>query len=98
MAQEVFINERPFQAENFYKETITKNGKPLLLVGFEFKVTSKEYHDVTVLLYENDFHVEVPEEKLEFPAVIHNYSTSVTNLYEENKVGIFKLELIQKAI
>ncbi|MFC3041712.1 DUF3219 family protein [Virgibacillus xinjiangensis] len=98
MAQEVLINDRLFHAENFYQETITKNGQPLRTIGFEFEVTSRDYHDVTVLLYENDFHVRVPANDLDFGAVIHKYSTSVTNLYEENKVGIFKLELIQKAI
>ncbi|MEN1968105.1 DUF3219 family protein [Lentibacillus sp. N15] len=71
-------------------------GGELHKIGFEFKVKSKDYHKITTLLYTNDFQVQVPVKEIEFRATIHSYSTSITNLYEENAVGDFKLELIEK--
>lgn len=65
-------------------------------ISFEFTVTHEDYHDVTTLLYKNDFIVHVPKKNLEFPAVITNYSTSITNLYEKGSTGLFKLELTEK--
>lgn len=71
-------------------------GKERIKAGFDFKVKSEDYHDVTTLLYLNDFIIRIPEMELEFPATISNYSTSITNLYKENEVGDFRLELIEK--
>lgn len=59
-------------------------------------VTHEQYHDVTTLLYENDFIVDIPEKGIQFSAVISNYSTSVTNLYKAGTEGEFHLELIEK--
>lgn len=61
-----------------------------------FQVTHEDYHAVTTLLYENDFIVEIPSEDAHFAAVIHKYSTSIDDLYQENAVGNFHLELIEK--
>ncbi len=73
-----------------------KTGQTKQTISFDFKVTSEEYHRVTSFLYKNDFIVNVPDLNLTFPAVIQNYSTSVTNLYKENQVGDYSLELIEK--
>lgn len=54
------------------------------------------YHDVTTLLYRNDFVVNIPSEELEFQAEIYTFWTSFTNLYEQGAVGDFHLELIEK--
>ncbi|WP_243298698.1 DUF3219 family protein [Bacillus litorisediminis] len=95
---QVLLNDVSIDAENFYTDTInskTSNEKQRL-IGFEFKVSSQEYHRITTLLYENDFNIKVPEKNLEFRGKINSYSTSITNLYKENEVGIFKLEIIEK--
>lgn len=91
MKRKVFINNYPIEAKNFQKE-VSKHCK----ISFEFTVTHEDYHDVTTLLYKNDFIVKVPAENLEFPATISNYSTSITNLYEEGAEGEFKLELMEE--
>jgi len=92
----VKINGITLQVENLTKNIIHKAEKEALLISFEFQVKSEDYHDITTLLYKNDFHVEIPDEELDFQAVIYNYSTSITNLYEENNIGEFKLGLIEQ--
>lgn len=92
----VKINNRTIHVENLIKDVIQKGEKKALWISFQFQVKSEDYHDITTLLYENDFHVEIPDEALDFQAVIYNYSTSITNLYEENNIGEFRLELIEK--
>lgn len=96
---QVWIDDREITALNFQEETISTDSteKPRKKVSFDFKVTSAEYHDVAVLLYKMDFHIRVPEKELDFFAAISNYSTSITNLYEENQVADYKLELTEKA-
>ncbi|WP_106495233.1 DUF3219 family protein [Lentibacillus sp. Marseille-P4043] len=99
MNQKVIINNRTINVDNFYVDTVINKsrGKELLKVGFDFKVNSSDYHEITTLLYANDFHVKVPEKNLEFPATIYSYSTSITNLYEDGAVGDFALELKEKS-
>lgn len=87
----IFINDFPIEARNVHKENSAQ-----LKISFEFTVTHEEYHDVTTLLYKNDFIVKIPEENLEFPATISNYSTSITNLYKAGAEGEFRLELMEK--
>lgn len=65
-------------------------------LSFYFKVTSETYHDITVLLYENNFFVQIPEKNINFSATIGQYATSITNLYEEGKEGDFFLSLVEK--
>lgn len=91
MTQKILINNFPLEVNNLQRETSER-----IKISFDFIVTHEDYHNVTTLLYENDFIVKVPEENLEFPATITNYSTSITNLYEEGAEGEFKLELIEK--
>jgi hypothetical protein len=99
MTQKVIINEVSIDATSFYEDTVQNKAgdNSRRKIGFDFKVTSSDYHEITTLLYANDFIVEVPEKDLKFQATIQSYSTSITNLYEENAVGDFKLELIEKA-
>ncbi|MBP1968403.1 hypothetical protein J2Z83_000495 [Virgibacillus natechei] len=96
MNQKVIINDLAINAMNYQEETVTEEGKDLFKIGFDFKVTSSDYHDVTTLLYKNDFTVKVPGRNINLYATIYNYSTSITNLYEEDAVGDFKLELMEK--
>ena len=92
MTEQVLLNNMPIDALTVKADE--KDGRQTL--SFDFQVTHSEYHDVTVLLYQNDFQVELPSRNLQFRAEIRNYSTSVTNLYEEGSVGEFHLELIEK--
>ncbi|WP_210469297.1 DUF3219 family protein [Sporosarcina sp. 6E9] len=98
MVQQVFLNDVSFSITDFHEEWVNDKvtGKKFRKISFNFKVTSEEYHDITTLLYQMNFHVKVPEKELEFPATIHSYSTSITNLYKENQVGDFKLDLIER--
>ncbi|WP_156290374.1 DUF3219 family protein [Oceanobacillus salinisoli] len=96
MPIQVIIEDKVFEVEDFHKDTIRTDGKNRIKISFQFYVKSEDYHEVTTLLYKNDFRVEVPVEELAFQATIYHYSTSITNLYEANNVGEFKLELIEK--
>lgn len=98
MVHSVILNDREFKVTDFQLTTAAsaKTGKALKKIAFQFKVEHREYHEVTTLLYQNDFKVKVPEEELAFEATITNYSTSVTDLYKENAVGNFTLELTEK--
>ncbi|MFY4777034.1 DUF3219 family protein [Metabacillus sp. RGM 3146] len=92
MVNEVILNDISFKVFDF--EELSIDGKKK--VRFHFKVNSgKEYHDVTTLLYQNSFTVKVPELDLSFKGTIYHYSTSVTNLYEENSIGDFDLGLTE---
>ena len=97
MISKVNLNEEPIIVSEFYEKTVTDNAtrKKLRIIGFNFKVTSDDYHKITTLLYKNDFQVNIPEKGITFHASINSYSTSITNLYVENQVGDFKLELIE---
>ena len=98
MTTKVWINDTEIDALNFQQETVNDSSdKQLRKIKFDFKVTSEEYHDIAVLLYEMDFRIKVPEEELDFEATISNYSTSITNLYKENQVADYYLELLEKA-
>nr|WP_163971452.1 DUF3219 family protein [Oceanobacillus halotolerans] len=92
MRQIVQLNDYELEVETV--EVKEKGGKHLLTMTFP--VTHHDYHDVTTLLYENDFHVKVPEEDISFSATIAAYSTSITNLYEKDAVGKFYLQLLEK--
>src|SRR5690625_2923326 len=98
MRQKVIINNYSIDVGNLREDTITgKTGnEKLQKISLDFQVSHKDYHDITTLLYTNDFIVKIPAKNIEFPATIQSYSTSITNLYEENAMGDFKLELIEK--
>lgn len=95
MAKQVLLNEEVIEASNFKLLLVEKNGQNLHQLSFDFKVAHKDYHRITTLLYKQNFEVKVPESGLEFYGTIQKYWTSVTNLYEEDAVGDFSLELIE---
>jgi len=98
MIDNVVLNEVSIAITNYHEEITldTTVNKELRKIGFDFKVKSSDYHKITTLLYQMDFQVKVPGKNLEFPAMIHSYSTSITNLYKEDEVGDFKLVLLEK--
>jgi predicted DNA-binding ArsR family transcriptional regulator len=96
MTKEVIINDYPIKVSKLTIHQQKEAEDSRTHIEMEFQVTSEEYHDITVLLYENDFTVKVPEEKLEIKATIHRYSTSITDLYKKGNVGDFQLALIEK--
>lgn len=97
MVSQVIINGRAFQVKSFHQEKVfhESENKNQLKINFTFEVTSEEYHDVTTLLYENDFTVLIPENKVQFQATIQQYATSLTNLYKENQVSEYQLALVE---
>lgn len=95
----VWINDTEIHALNFKEEVSNKpnSEQPIRKVSFDFKVTSEEYHDIAVLLYEMNFQIRVPAQNLEFDASISNYSTSITDLYKPGQVADYYLELVEQA-
>ncbi|MDZ5782463.1 DUF3219 family protein [Marinococcus luteus] len=89
----IYINSRAFHEEALLRNDRTEEGKRL--VEFTFQVTHEEYHDVTVLLYENDFNVQVGAAE-PFRAEILQYSTDTVNLYEPGSRSLYTLALIEK--
>lgn len=87
--KEVILNERVIPVQT-YKHSLEND---LHNIEIDFKVTSEEYHDIAVLLYEGTFNVKVPEQSLTFRGTIHQYSTSITNLYEKNQVADYHVVL-----
>ena len=67
----------------------------LYKIAVVFNVTSEEYHDITTLLYLGTFDVQMPENDLRFRGTIQNYSTSITNLYNQDQIGEYKLTLLE---
>jgi len=94
----VMINDRKIHAFDYKEELFIdpKSKKERHMSKFFFHVTSASYHDITTLLYTNDFRIEVAETNLMMNAEIAAYSTSITNLYDENQVGKFYLELMEQ--
>ncbi|PLT29997.1 DUF3219 family protein [Peribacillus deserti] len=95
MTEQVIINNTTLEVSNFNDEIISQNGQDQHKISFDFKVTHEEYHDITTLLYQQQFDIKVPKQNLEFRGTICNYWTSFTNLYKEGNVGDFHLELME---
>lgn len=89
MVTEIYLNDSKLNVTDYHEEL----NNDLLIVKVDFKVTSEDYHDVTTLLYEGNFDLKVPYRNIECKVTIEEYSTSVTNLYEKDQVGNFKLTL-----
>lgn len=94
MVNEVVLDDMVIKVTGYKEEVATETGTRQ--INFNFKVKSSEYHAITTLLYKGNFDVKVPERGLEFRGTISKYYTSVTDLYQENQVGSFHLELIEK--
>lgn len=99
MISQIILDSTPLTIENFAHTTKSDQTSPDILrhVSFDFDVTSEDYHDITKLLYKNEFTVTIPGKNITFDATISNYSTSITNLYEENQTGNFHLELTENS-
>lgn len=91
MTSKIILNDRVIHLCSYEEGKV--NG--LYKVSVDFNVTSDDYHDITTLLYSGTFDVKIPERNLLFRGTIHNYSTSITNLYVEDQIGQFKLTLIE---
>lgn len=94
MVKEIILDNRLIKVNHYEQETI--NG--LHQISIIFDVTSEDYHDIATLLYKGTFEVTVPDAVLFFQGTIINYSTSITNLYEEGQVGEYKLTLLETVI
>ena len=91
MVENIYLDETQIPLTHFVDETVDG----LYKVTIEFNVTSEAYHDIAVLLYRGHFDVEVPAKDKKFKGEIFNYSTSLTNLYEDNQVAVYRLVLIE---
>lgn len=91
LVKEILLNDTLIHLENYKEEK--ENG--LHKIFIDFKVTSEDYHDIAVLLYEGTFDINVPEQHLSFRGTIQQYSTSVTNLYEKGQVGDYHVCLLE---
>lgn len=89
MVTEIYLNDYKLEVAHYLEE----NKNDFLIVKVDFKVSSEDYHDVTTLLYKGKFDLKIPERNIDCYVTIDEYSTSITNLYEKEKVGDFKLTL-----
>lgn len=85
------LNDRVIPVTSYKEET--KNDR--LHVSVTFNVTSEEYHELAMLLYEQTFHVTVPHNGRQFTGTIVHYVTDTTNLYEENQVANYAVTFAQ---
>ncbi|MFY0743123.1 DUF3219 family protein [Solibacillus silvestris] len=92
MVSKIILNDRVIQLSSYEEEKV--NG--VYKVSVIFDVTSKDYHNIATLLYNGTFDIKIPEKELMFRGTIYNYSTSITNLYEENQVGQYTLTLVEE--
>jgi len=89
--KEIILDETFIKVKCYKKEKV----KDLQLISVVFNVTSEDYHDIATLLYRDTFDVKVPEQDLAFRGSIHQYSTSITNLYEKGQLGEYKLSILE---
>ncbi|WP_226665322.1 DUF3219 family protein [Metabacillus litoralis] len=87
MINEIIIDGKNLAITNYKEKTI--NG--LVEISIQFNVLSEDYHNITTLLYKDTFHITVPEKNTYITAKITQYSTSITNLYNKEQTGIFKV-------
>ncbi|WP_245541929.1 DUF3219 family protein [Salinicoccus albus] len=85
--EKITLNNQEIELKEF--QQTEENGR--IVVSVVFDVTSEEYHDVSVLLYEEKFDIEVPGKDMKFKGVISQFSTSIDNLYEEDNVGEYRV-------
>ncbi|WP_394120915.1 DUF3219 family protein [Planococcus donghaensis] len=99
METTIWINDAEVRALNLKEELIEDphSNQKKRKISFDFKVTSEEYHDIAVLLYEMNFRIRIPAQELEFNASISNYSTSITDLYKPGQIADYYLELVEQA-
>jgi hypothetical protein len=91
VVKEIVLNDTAIKVKRYEQRTVNDS----LEISVDFEVTSDAYHDIATLLYEGTFDVKVPETSLEFRGTIQQYSTSITNLYEEGQVGNYSVTLLE---
>ena len=91
MVSKIILNDTTIHLSRYEEEKVNGYYK----VSVDFNVTSEDYHDITTLLYNGTFDVKVPERNIVFRGTIHEYSTSITNLYVKGQIGQYKLTLIE---
>lgn len=91
LVSKIILDERVILLNSYEEEKVNEHYK----VSVIFDVTSEEYHDIATLLYNGTFDVKIPEKYIMFRGTIFNYSTSITNLYEKDQVGQYKLTLVE---
>lgn len=91
MVNEIILNDTTINVTSYKEEIICG----LQQISINFKVKSEEYHDISILLYEGTFNVVVPAKNIAFKATIQHYSTSITNLYQQDQVGDYTLCLLE---
>ena len=91
MVNEIKLNDTVIQLEKYEEQTV--NGLHNIII--DFKVTSEDYHQIAVLLYEGTFNVSIPDRNKNFVGAIQQYSTSITNLYEKGQVGDYHVALLE---
>lgn len=91
MVNEIILNDTLIKVHQFQQRKVNKSYE----ISVKFEVTSEEYHDIAMLLYEEIFDVQIPESEISFRGTIQQYSTSITNLYEIGQVGEYSLTLLE---
>ncbi|MBM7603022.1 hypothetical protein JOC75_000992 [Metabacillus crassostreae] len=92
MVNEINIDDTILPVTDFKQDE--KAGK--LHVSVKFNVSSDQYHDMTTMLYKDNFSIKVPQKNLLFEAKITQYATSITNLYKKEQVGVFKVTFTER--
>lgn len=92
MVNEIIIDDTILPITDY--KMVNKAGK--LQVSVKFNVSSDQYHDMTTLLYKDNFSMKVPQKNLIFEAKITKYATSITNLYKKDQIGIFKVTFTER--
>lgn len=91
LVTKMILNDTLIPLSHYVEEKVNGGYK----ISVDFNVTSEDYHDVTTLLYNGTFDVKIPERNITFRGTIHDYSTSITNLYIKGQIGQFKLTLVE---
>jgi len=95
---EIRIDERMFEVTGLREFAVEgPDGRKRRAFAFDFKVTHEEYHDVATLLYNGTFRLRIPQLEFDGETDMHNYSTSLDNLYEKDTVGDYHLELAERS-
>ncbi|OWA37656.1 hypothetical protein B9G55_06285 [Saccharibacillus sp. O16] len=92
---DIWLDDRRFQTTGLREFAVVEGAGSRRAFTFDFKVTHEEYHEVATLLYKGEFQLRIPSLNVDLPTKIHNYSTSLDNLYEKGAVGDYHLELVE---
>ncbi|KHD85472.1 DUF3219 family protein [Heyndrickxia ginsengihumi] len=93
MVSAIKINDRTINITQFQEE-YNKQSKYTIRFSFHVK-GGLEYHDITALLYNDSFHIVIPDRKRDFTAVIQEYYTSIGDFADEDTTATFTLTLLE---